>query len=48
MGIGDQSNAKAAYEIALESLAPGSFAYDFTKMKFEEINHASGDQDSQS
>ena len=48
MGIGDQSNAKAAYEIALESLAPGSFAYDFTKMKFEEINQASGDQDSQS
>ncbi|GIS40418.1 MAG: hypothetical protein Ct9H90mP13_02640 [Pseudomonadota bacterium] len=37
-GIGDQANAKIAYEIALETLTPGSFAYDFTKMKSEQIN----------
>ena len=48
MGIGDQANAKIAYEIALEKLTPGSFAYDFTKMKSEQINQVSEDQDNQS
>ena len=48
MGIGDQANAKIAYEIALETLTPGSFSYDFTKMKSEQINQANGDQDNQS
>tara|TARA_B100001996_G_scaffold337042_2_gene288685 strand:+ start:1608 stop:2264 length:657 start_codon:yes stop_codon:yes gene_type:complete len=48
VGIGDMSNAKASYEIALESLSPGSFSYDFTKMKFEQINQTDEDEDTQS
>ena len=48
IGIGDQANAKIAYEIALETLTPGSFAYDFTKMKSEQINQVNEDQDNQS
>ena len=48
MGIGDQANAKIAYEIALETLTPGSFAYDFTKMKSEQINQVNEDQDNPS
>jgi Uncharacterized protein conserved in bacteria len=48
MGIGDEANAKIAYEIALETLTPGSFAYDFTKMKSEQINQVNEDQDNQS
>jgi len=48
MGIGDMSNAKASYEIALELLSPGSFSYDFTKMKFEQINQPNEAEDTQS
>ena len=48
MGIGDMSNAKASYEIALESLSPGSFSYDFTKMKFDQINQTDENEDTQS
>ena len=48
IGIGDQANAKIAYEIALETLTPGSFAYDFTKMKSEQINQVNEGQDNQS
>ena len=48
MGIGDMSNAKASYEIAMESLSPGSFSYDFTKMKFEQINQTDKEEDTQS
>ena len=48
MGIGDMSNAKASYEIALELLSPGSFSYDFTKMKFEQINQPNEAEETQS
>ena len=48
LGMGEQENARASYESALESLSPGSFAYDFTKMKFEQINEINEDEESQS
>ena len=48
LGMGEQENARTSYEIALESLSPGSFAYDFTRMKFEQINQISEADDSQS
>ena len=48
MGIGDMSNAKVSYEIALELLSPGSFSYDFTKMKFEQINQPNEAEETQS
>ena len=48
LGMGEQENARASYEIALESLPPGTFAYDFTKMKFEQINEINEDEESQS
>ena len=48
LGMGEQKNARTSYEIALESLSPGSFAYDFTRMKFEQINQISEADDSQS
>ena len=48
LGMGEQENARAAYEIALESLSPGSFAYDFTMLKVEQINEINEDEESQS
>ncbi|HJL80161.1 MAG: tetratricopeptide repeat protein [Gammaproteobacteria bacterium] len=47
LGMGEEENARSAYEIALKSLSPGSFAYDFTKMKFEQINQNNEDEDTQ-
>lgn len=48
MGMGEEENARNAYQLALESLAPGSFAYDFTKMKFEQIKEPAESNETQS